>query len=474
MTSSLSELAIATEQDLWEIKLAHRPESFWYPYDTLRLVGVLETLLANAGLDLMKLCRGPYGKIADIGGGDGDLAFFLEKIGLSVDLIDNEPTNFNHLEGARILKKTLHSNVTIRTVDLDAQFTLHGEKYNAIFFLGVLYHLRNPFFVLEKLAALARYCFLSTRITRQTHNGRQISQEPVAYLLGPQECNNDNTNFWIFSDEGLKRLINRTGWSVLSYLNVGATANSTPADPERDARAFCLLRSEMVPTITASSNPVSSHKDDVSSMISWTTGTATPGNVYVSIDGQEELLFATSPQGSAPANWIQTGHTYEFRLYDSDRRLTAVDKTEVTTPITGKIDAKPNPICFGQRCVITWNTNDPMGAEVRVSTGSSDEELVTQGGNSGSVEIPWITDSRVYEFRLYPASRPDLALDSVKARREIESVPAVLRDIADEVTRGNVDMAELWRFIAAVMPFCLESPEVQELFQNRQRHGFHT
>jgi hypothetical protein len=151
-----------------------------------------------------------------------------------------------------------------------------------------------------------------------------------------------------------------------------------------------------------------------------------------------------------------------------------VDKTEVTAPITGKIEANPNPICFGQRCVvISWNTNDPAGAEVRVSTGSDDEKLVTQGGKSGQVEIPWITDSTVYEFRLYAASRPNVALDSVRARREIESAPAALREIADEVRRGNIEMAELSRFMAAVIPICLESTEIRELFQDWEQHGFH-
>jgi tRNA (mo5U34)-methyltransferase len=327
--SLVRQLATTTERNFWKIKLAHRPESFWYPYHTLRNVGVLERLLANAELDLMRLCRGPYGKIADIGGADGDLAFFLEKMGLTVDLIDNESTNFNQLEGARILKQALHSNVTIRTVDLDSQFTLSAEKYDTIFVLGVLYHLKNPFFVLEKLAEIARYCFLSTRIATQTDNGQQISQAPIAYLLGPKECNNDNTNFWIFSDEGLKTLINRTGWSLLSYLSIGATANSTPADPQRDERAFCLLRSEIVPMVTASPNPVPAHKDTARTMISWTTGTPNPGKVYVSIDGQEELLFATSRRGSAPANWIRKGRTYEFRLYDSDHTH-LLDKVAVT------------------------------------------------------------------------------------------------------------------------------------------------
>ena len=123
--------------------------------------------------------------------------------------------------------------------------------------------------------------------------------------------------------------------------------------------------------------------------------------------------------------------------------------------------------------MISWDTNDPSGAEVRVSTGPDDEKLVTQGGKSGQVEIPWITDSTVYEFRLYAASRPNVALDSVKARREIESAAAALRKIADEVTRGNVEMAELSRFIAAVVPICLKSTQIRELFQNWEKHGFH-
>ena len=153
--------------------------------------------------------------------------------------------------------------------------------------------------------------------------------------------------------------------------------------------------------------------------------------------------------------------------------MPAVDKTESTGQFTGKINANPNPISFGQTCVISWETNDPAGAEVRVSTGSNDEKLVTQGGKCGDLEIPWITDSTVYEFRLYAASRPNVPLDSVRARRDIDSAPAVLREIADEVTRGNIDMVELSRFLTAVIPVCLESTEIRELFQNWERHGFH-
>ncbi len=150
-----------------------------------------------------------------------------------------------------------------------------------------------------------------------------------------------------------------------------------------------------------------------------------------------------------------------------------MNKTEPTGEITGKINANPNPLFFGQRCVISWETNDPVGAEIRVSTGTNDEKLVTQAGPAGHVEIPWINDSRIYEFRLYTVSSPEVAIDSVKARRDIESAPAALREIADEVNRGNIDISELSRFISAVMPLCLKSKERRELFLKWQRHGFH-
>jgi 2-polyprenyl-3-methyl-5-hydroxy-6-metoxy-1,4-benzoquinol methylase len=316
--SSLRDFVRIAEQQLWKTKLAHRAKSFWYPYATLRNIPVLERLLSGIGLSLLELCRGKYGRVADIGAADGDLAFFLEELGFSVDMIDNEYTNFNELNGARILKEALNSLVTIRSIDLDSRSPLFAKKYDAVFLLGVLYHLKNPFSILERLARVTRYCFLSTRIARQTVDGVPLSKYPVAYLLGPEECNNDSTNFWIFSAEGLKRLIHRAGWNILAYTTIGDTNNSTPADPNHDERAFCVLKSNAVIELSAFPNPVPAAEKMGRTTIRWSTADAGSGKVYVSIDGQEESLFAGGRQGVAAANWIQAGSTYEFRLYNSD------------------------------------------------------------------------------------------------------------------------------------------------------------
>ena len=68
-------------------------------------------------------------------------------------------------------------------------------------------------------------------------------------------------------------------------------------------------------TISATPNPVPAGGGIGTTAISWTTGDGSDGQVYVSADGQPEQIFATAPQGSADAVWIQAGKSYEFRLY---------------------------------------------------------------------------------------------------------------------------------------------------------------
>jgi hypothetical protein len=141
-----------------------------------------------------------------------------------------------------------------------------------------------------------------------------------------------------------------------------------------------------------------------------------------------------------------------------------------TGKVTGKITAEPDPIFLEQGAVvISWETNDPAGAEVRVSTTDGDQKLVTRGGKSGHVEIPWITDATEYEFSLHAATQPDIAIDSVKVRRSNK----LLRQVAREVEDGDISVPMLSRFIAKMLPRCLHSREFREIFRYWERSGFH-
>jgi hypothetical protein len=55
--------------------------------------------------------------------------------------------------------------------------------------------------------------------------------------------NDDPTNYWIFSDAGLARLVDRTGWTVRAAMNVGDTTASRPDSNDHDERSFLLLES---------------------------------------------------------------------------------------------------------------------------------------------------------------------------------------------------------------------------------------
>src|SRR2546430_3417077 len=121
--------------------------------------------------------------------------------------------------------------------------------------------------------------------------------------------------------------------------------------------------------------------------------------------------------------------------------------------------------------MISWETNDRAGGEVRVSTSPDHEQLVSRG-QSGNTKISWIAHSTVYDFSLYAASQLDTPIDSVKVTRDTDSARAVLRELAEEIVRGNIDVA-LSSFIAAVVPRFLHSGKFREVFTMWERHGFH-
>lgn len=216
------------------------PRDFeWYPYDSLANIRHLDDLLTGPNRRIFELIGD--GLILDAGGADGDLAFFLESLGCRVQAIDHPVTSHNSMAGIKALKAALGSQIGIHEIDLDDAFVLPDKQYAAVFLLGLLYHLKNPFYVLERLSKHVRYCFLSTRIAKRLRRMMgSVTDLPIAYLLDDSELNVDNSNYWIFSEAGLRRLLKRTNWEILDWMCVG----ESKSDPvKRDERAFCLMRS---------------------------------------------------------------------------------------------------------------------------------------------------------------------------------------------------------------------------------------
>lgn len=221
------------EERLLQIRQNEQTKPFdWYPFDSLGNITHLEALLPK-GMDTVLELAGDE-PVADFGTGDGDMAFLLESLGCKVTAIDWPGTNANQMRGLRLLHHELASSASIREIEIDQQFQLSGERFGLILALGLLYHLKNPYYFLENTAIHARYGLFSTGILPHGKTG-----EPVAYLAGDREFHNDPTNFWFFSEAGILRLLDRCGWHVLKTRITG---------DGKDNRFFCLAESRIAKT----------------------------------------------------------------------------------------------------------------------------------------------------------------------------------------------------------------------------------
>jgi SAM-dependent methyltransferase len=217
------------------------PDYGWYPYDSLSSLSIITKLIEPVFDEVAaRIASGP---VADIGCADGDLALLLASLGAQVDAIDHRESSYNQMRGIDLLRQALNLPVCVHDLDLDKPTRFPRQDYKFAFFLGTLYHLKNPFLVMEKLASCADWCLLSTRVARTTPRHIAIEEEPLAYLLDAREANDDPTNFWIFSGAGLLRLLSRTHWTVVSQQRLGNTISSDPIRGDADERMFVLLKS---------------------------------------------------------------------------------------------------------------------------------------------------------------------------------------------------------------------------------------
>lgn len=239
----LLQRALAFEQSLRAVKDKNAPASFWYPWDSFGTLSLLNQLLRDRHRFLDALIDGEA--VADLGCGDGDLAFFFESQGYRVIAVDNPPTNFNQMRGVRKLHSELRSHLRIEERDLDLSPPARLPRCGLALFFGILYHLKNPFGVLESLAHQARYCLLSTAVTRYVPNGAvDVAELPLALLAGRDGLRGDETNYWIFSEAGLHTLLDRSGWQVREWMVLPADA-SILWGSQQDERVFCLLQSKV-------------------------------------------------------------------------------------------------------------------------------------------------------------------------------------------------------------------------------------
>jgi hypothetical protein len=127
----------------------------------------------------------------------------------------------------------------------------------------------------------------------------------------------------------VKELVDEQGAAVITMKHPVVEPRASKFESVLITQGIVFVTKVLPSSLAASPNPVPFGSTSGKTTISWNTGSSDIGKVYVSVNGGEEVLFAQNREGSAVANWIRTGSSYEFRLYNSDHTK-LLDKIVVT------------------------------------------------------------------------------------------------------------------------------------------------
>jgi hypothetical protein len=86
--------------------------------------------------------------------------------------------------------------------------------------------------------------------------------------------------------------------------------------------------------------------------------------------GSPERLFASGPRGSVDIGWMQSGRTYDFRLYAGRERRQLLAATSLMHKEGAAITATPGPQHIGEmagKTTIAWETGEDLHSQVYMS-----------------------------------------------------------------------------------------------------------
>jgi tRNA (mo5U34)-methyltransferase len=154
--------------------------------------------------------------VLDIGAWDGYFSFAAERHGarhvMSTDHFCWSGPGWGSKAGFDYIHLKTGSSVQSSDVDV---FSLDPEKlgrFDNVLFLGVLYHLKNPFGGLEKAAAM---CL--THLVVETEQAMKDCPEPVMRYYLRDELGQDPTNYWTPNLPCLINMLRELGFSRFEH-----------------------------------------------------------------------------------------------------------------------------------------------------------------------------------------------------------------------------------------------------------------
>ena len=152
--------------------------------------------------------------VVDIGAWDGFFSFEAERRGaarvLATDAFAWDGTNVGSKQGFELARQVLDSKVEDRHIDPTELSPDAVGTFDVVLFLGVLYHLRDPLGVLERVASVTApggLCVMETFVDL-LH-----VRQPAAAFYPFDELNGDPTNWFGFNPAGAEAALRAVGFS---------------------------------------------------------------------------------------------------------------------------------------------------------------------------------------------------------------------------------------------------------------------
>ncbi len=133
--------------------------------------------------------------VLDIGAWDGFFSFEAERRGagrvLAVDSYSWSGKGWGSKEGFKLARNILKSKVEDRDLAVHDLSTDNVGIFDLVLFLGVFYHLRNPFEALEHVASVTK-----DRLILETYVDNLNNRRPSMVFYPDNNTNADPTSWW--------------------------------------------------------------------------------------------------------------------------------------------------------------------------------------------------------------------------------------------------------------------------------------
>jgi tRNA (mo5U34)-methyltransferase len=149
--------------------------------------------------------------VLDVGAWDGFYSFEMERRGADVLATDDYSWGgggWGTKAGFDLAREALGSKVRSLQIDpLDLAPEAVGGRFDIVLLLGVLYHLRDPLRVLERVASVTQGL-----LVLETEVGMLLTRRPAAEFFPGTELNEDPTNWWAPNVAAMSGMLRAVGF----------------------------------------------------------------------------------------------------------------------------------------------------------------------------------------------------------------------------------------------------------------------